>query len=403
MSFLLRSICDPEAAAFRLRRRAYVPDLVLNCPVNRNNGTTTIDHHHHAPADDYYEEIEELLPKLNLVPARRIVPFNVVQQFQQFSQPLGVEQQQHRPREVMGQNLSLRKPRISMTWVLREQQHQQHSPVHNQLQTQPAQLSPVHQLYQSSPNLASFSDHHLSSPTIPSSASSVQIRSKKPRNFRNSLANNNHHHQNSSVSVNASQTSAKYVSKNRLFGEKSVKVVNKEFSEEHKPNHVKKVTNESQSAKSNGFLKFQGNKSNCDVNNNSNDPQATSTKATPAPTFERSKLLNGVDNVNNLQNDYNNNSSNHHFNNGSVGTFKVLPQAQDKTTTAAGNEIKNTYSEPSLCALSEGGDTKTRRHRHKKRRERSKAHHHHHQHFGYDIKNVDEFLSQVSCNFCVHC
>lgn len=49
--------------------------------------------------------------------------------------------------------------------------------------------------------------------------------------------------------------------------------------------------------------------------------------------------------------------------------------------------LKATYSEPSLCK----GDTGlSRRHRHRRRRERNRS-----QRFGYEIKNVDDFLSKV--------
>uniref|UniRef100_A0A1A9V2U7 SH3 domain-containing protein n=1 Tax=Glossina austeni TaxID=7395 RepID=A0A1A9V2U7_GLOAU len=48
----------------------------------------------------------------------------------------------------------------------------------------------------------------------------------------------------------------------------------------------------------------------------------------------------------------------------------------------------NSYSEPSLLAASEGNP---RRHRHRKRRERNRS-----QKFGYDIRNVDEFLRRCS-------
>lgn len=48
----------------------------------------------------------------------------------------------------------------------------------------------------------------------------------------------------------------------------------------------------------------------------------------------------------------------------------------------------NSYSEPSLLAASEGNP---RRHRHRKRRERNRN-----QKFGYDIRNVDEFLRRCS-------
>ncbi|CAD7080839.1 unnamed protein product [Hermetia illucens] len=50
--------------------------------------------------------------------------------------------------------------------------------------------------------------------------------------------------------------------------------------------------------------------------------------------------------------------------------------------------LKGTYSEPSLIAASEGNQ---RRHRHRKRRDRNRV-----QKFGYEIRNVDEFLSKCS-------
>lgn len=49
--------------------------------------------------------------------------------------------------------------------------------------------------------------------------------------------------------------------------------------------------------------------------------------------------------------------------------------------------IKPTYSEPSLCT-----EGQSRRHRHRRRRNRS-------QRFGYEIRNVDEFLSKVKIFF----
>lgn len=60
--------------------------------------------------------------------------------------------------------------------------------------------------------------------------------------------------------------------------------------------------------------------------------------------------------------------------------------------------MKSTYSEP---ALSVGGGAESavigqsRRHRHRRRRERNRS-----QRFGYEIRNVDEFLSKVRC-LCV--
>lgn len=74
--------------------------------------------------------------------------------------------------------------------------------------------------------------------------------------------------------------------------------------------------------------------------------------------------------------------------------------ASTTTTTtaaaAAADALKCTYSEPSLVAVSEGGGgapQQQRRHRHRKRRERERNRV---QRFGYEIHNVDEFLSRCS-------
>lgn len=58
------------------------------------------------------------------------------------------------------------------------------------------------------------------------------------------------------------------------------------------------------------------------------------------------------------------------------------------TTNDDLKSLKGTYSEPSLIAASEGNP---KRHRHRKRRDRNRL-----QKFGYEIRNVDEFLSKCS-------
>ncbi|XP_022217654.2 uncharacterized protein LOC111070916 [Drosophila obscura] len=73
-------------------------------------------------------------------------------------------------------------------------------------------------------------------------------------------------------------------------------------------------------------------------------------------------------------------------------------QARASTVTTA-DSLKCTYSEPSLVAASEVGcgvpggaaPQQQRRHRHRKRRDRNRV-----QRFGYEIHNVDEFLSRCS-------
>ncbi|XP_030560908.1 uncharacterized protein LOC115762721 isoform X1 [Drosophila novamexicana] len=81
-----------------------------------------------------------------------------------------------------------------------------------------------------------------------------------------------------------------------------------------------------------------------------------------------------------------------------VGAPAASPATTTTTTTA--DALKCTYSEPSLVAVSEGGGAGAlgaqqppRRHRHRKRRERERNRV---QRFGYEIHNVDEFLSRCS-------
>lgn len=74
----------------------------------------------------------------------------------------------------------------------------------------------------------------------------------------------------------------------------------------------------------------------------------------------------------------------------SLRTKKKL--SREKVENISSNQsdlgLKSTYSEPSLyAAVSDGGP---RRHRQRKRRERARS-----QRFGYQIKNVDEYLSKV--------
>lgn len=67
--------------------------------------------------------------------------------------------------------------------------------------------------------------------------------------------------------------------------------------------------------------------------------------------------------------------------------FGGMPSAADD---AMAKGIKSTYSEPSLCTGGVVGCGQSRKHRHRRRRERNRS-----QRFGYEIKNVDDFLSKV--------
>lgn len=67
-----------------------------------------------------------------------------------------------------------------------------------------------------------------------------------------------------------------------------------------------------------------------------------------------------------------------------IDRYSPIDNKRNKQIT----ELKTTYSEPSLNTAV---DTVPRRHRHRKRKERSRS-----QKFGYEIRNVDDFLSKCS-------
>lgn len=67
--------------------------------------------------------------------------------------------------------------------------------------------------------------------------------------------------------------------------------------------------------------------------------------------------------------------------------YSPIEICNKRNNTFSIQDLKTTYSEPSLNTAV---DTVPRRHRHRKRKERSRS-----QKFGYEIRNVDDFLSKV--------
>lgn len=74
--------------------------------------------------------------------------------------------------------------------------------------------------------------------------------------------------------------------------------------------------------------------------------------------------------------------------NAGCAVVQIIGKPGDDEEPAKG--IKSTYSEPSLCTDGVVGGGQSRRHRHRRRRERNRS-----QRFGYEIRNVDDFLSKV--------
>lgn len=222
----------------------------------------------------------------------------------------------------MGQNLSSRKPSLSLTWLLRDQQNQQHL---NQ------QHSPHHHKQ----------DYNKSSTSsIISVATTTQLQ---------------HHQRKKSRSRNRDRLfSEKYVSENNLTKFNNDKIINSEkILILPKTNH----TNEN--------------------NNNIN-------------TGDVSVRYKSVQQLDKLKNYNRSNVNSSEINNIQLQVNGV-PIKSDQQLSQG---LKYTYSEPSLytAQTNDGAhSTSSKKHRHRKKREKYRT-----QNFGYEIKNVDEFLSKVS-------
>ncbi|XP_030380299.1 uncharacterized protein LOC115628362 [Scaptodrosophila lebanonensis] len=267
----------------------------------------------------------------------------------------------------MGQNLSLRRPRISLTWVLREQQ-------------QPQQQQQQQQSQQQTQN------------------DNDNISGDKPPN--------GHAHTNGSA--NTSST----LSKQRVdpvptqldvgTGKKRYRV--KQLPGGTEPLNGYATTPTAHLPPSNGQLaaqKFFSNQNLLDYKDKARGPSApvasTSTKellfvCTPqrAPKSDaHSEALLLARKRNEIRKKLASKLQQARAAAAATATAAPVP---DGGAEATAESLKGTYSEPSLVAASEGvPQQQHRRHRHRKRRDRNRV-----QRFGYEIHNVDEFLSKCS-------
>uniref|UniRef100_A0A182JXH5 SH3 domain-containing protein n=1 Tax=Anopheles christyi TaxID=43041 RepID=A0A182JXH5_9DIPT len=390
-----------------LSQDAFCPDLVRNC----KNIATESPERQSSPAPVEYAEIGELGRSL------ATIAINVGASTSQGENASAAHANDPLPSRVsgtgvsaasaatMGQNLSIRRPKISLTWVLREQSREGSSmvgsgPSNQQYQTQSAHQQPL--VSQSVPRKGSSpaggsSTVDKTSQSIPGSgghgmvgvqsttgqttitaASSTPVASagNTNRTAANVSAVNGHNHHHHHVIV---RKKSRTRSKERLFSEKYVS--------------------------DNNLSEYQSEKLRSVVHANEYTiaPTAAVTGAASSNLYRKSnrknserlkkkdRLLlypNGTTVVD---------ASVHHNNNNqhAVNLNKEPAYGEGLKEKLAG-ALKNTYSEPSLyTTVSEpSASTKHRhhsRHHHRRRRERYRS-----QRFGYEIHNVDEFLSKCS-------
>lgn len=219
----------------------------------------------------------------------------------------------------MGQNLSSRKPSLSLTWLLRDQQNQPHSQ------------------QQHSPHQHKQDYNKSSASSIISVATTTQLQ--------------HHHQRKKSRSRNRDRLfSEKYVSENNLTKFNNDKIINSEkVLILPKTNHVNE--------------------------NNNNNINAGDVSVRYKSVQQLDKLKN-----------YNRSHVN--------SNIQIQVNGVQIKSDQQSQGLKYTYSEPSLYTTqtNDGAhSTSSKKHRHRKKREKYRT-----QNFGYEIKNVDEFLSKVS-------
>lgn len=260
----------------------------------------------------------------------------------------------------MGQSLSQRRPRLSLTWVLRDQQQQQQQNPQPELTTQQHQ-----QICQQHPIT-------LSASTLVSNQATDKSAAEYLLNVNNST-------------LDKKKFRSKSKDCERLFSERYAsddRVLNK--AQAPPTGRLMFVCSRTRDVRS-----CLGYVSDCEYGEVTTSQQHSlgSRQSRQSTKVKRAaSKLSFRDNLNN-----NSLQEKQMVNEKMGGAFKELNAAVGK----GGEEelakgIKSTYSEPSLCTEGVIGGGQSRRHRHRRRRERNRS-----QRFGYEIKNVDDFLSKV--------
>ncbi|KFB44967.1 AGAP006034-PA-like protein [Anopheles sinensis] len=296
---------------------------------------------------------------------------------------------------TMGQNLSIRRPKISLTWVLREQSREgsttavsgssqqqsqqalQHSTVVSSTvgKTAPIKGPSADKTNQSTPRV-SPTEQQMTVPTAAVVGPSTGSGQSVP--VANGVHNHHHHH----VIV---RKKSRTRSKERLFSEKYVSDNNlSEYHSDKLRSHANDYTTAPSVVGSTAPVQTTtGASAGSNLYRKSNRKNSDRLK-------KKERLLlypNGL--AVDANGHHNNNNSQHAIN------LNKEPAYGEGLKEKIAVALKNTCSEPSLyTTVSEpSASTKHRHHRHhhRRRRERYRS-----QRFGYEINNVDEFLSKCS-------
>lgn len=295
------------------RNNAFCPDLVRHCtPTTRNDDEDYI-------CIDDTSVVNANFSRLSVQPNRRSSRNHRNEPTRLTTSSSG---------EVMGQSLSLRRPKISLTWVLREQQshHNHHNPSNSAPSTTNSIIRRKNSLLKKSTTSVSAAGGGVCGQT-------THIETKKTKKSRDEI-------------------------NEKLFSEKYV-------NQENAPHQTIGLTLlVPPHIHTNGGIPITvgGEKFREPLRKSDRSRGATKSK------FERSSKNQLAPPPSTHQNHY------------------VLGSNQSDLGG------KSNYSEPSVyTTVSEGAQ---KRHRPRKRKERNRS-----QRFGYDIKNVDEFLSRVRYYF----
>ncbi|KAJ6643724.1 hypothetical protein Bhyg_08689, partial [Pseudolycoriella hygida] len=307
-----------------LVKNAFCPDLLHACPTHSSqpHSSSTSDTQQQPQfeqqPDEDYVEIDEIHRSVSTLSIHNVDPFNTnAPNFpQHFAKDNATCIAPIEPsKQAMGQSLSQRRPKISLTWVLRGEQP-------------PANPSAL----------------------LHRNVDNTENRSYEKKKFRSK-----------SKDTGERLFSEKYVTEEEKFGD---------------PN----LNNNRQRAVSELLYVCSKNSGeNNSIDGYASDRCGGGGRNERARRSDKTKVSSKFSMIKNNLNNFTHEKSDH---------FK------DKTIVLNGKHglrddvtveyIKPTYSEPSLCT-----EGQSRRHRHRRRRNRS-------QRFGYEIRNVDEFLSKCS-------
>lgn len=308
---------------------AFCPDLLHSCPAHstHSHSSSTSDVQpspSERQPDEDYVEIDEIRQSVSTLTIDHNDPFhtnstNFPHHFAKGNATCiaPIEEQ------AMGQSLSQRRPRISLTWVLRGEQ-------------QPANPSALL--------------HH--------NVDSAENRAHEKKKFRSK-----------SKDTGERLFSEKYVTEDEKIGDASLN-----------NNRQRELL----------FVSGKNVGENASIDGYASDHCGGSSRNERCRRSDKTKVSSKFSMIKNNLNNFTHEKSDH-FKDKSIVLSGENGFRDGSRNDVNGDFIKPTYSEPSLCT------GQSRRHRHRRRRNRS-------QRFGYEIRNVDEFLSKVKrffCNFVV--